>query len=299
MSRRWVSTNRVMIAAAFACSGGAALVTACEEDSSSGPPGVGLDASSAFDSRAPADGVSGEGGSGRDAGPNDAGPDAPAYDYTTCKTLKEATPSLPSGVYDIDLDNEASGYPTLRVYCDMTFAGGGWTLLQSFTGAETTNALTLPAGPDGGYLTAPPRPGALGGLAGWVAQQLAEKSTQVHIRYSFAADAAAADMDAGAWITSREPEAGQVTAPIKNLRNLDTMSKGTDGGFEDWLGPNANATRLSWVPGGYDCLALTNTRRYPDVLWSCGNFESLNVISERVSWRWNDGSNQPIEVYLR
>lgn len=85
---------------------------------------------------------------------------------------------------------------------------------------------------------------------------------------------------------------------MKNFRNLDTMSKGTDGGFPDWTGPQANATKLSWVPNVTSCRTLVDTTKYPQVLWSCGNFESLNIINDRVSWRWNDGTNQPLEVYL-
>lgn len=52
--------------------------------------------------------------------------------YSSCKTLFEARPSLPSGEYEVDFEGE----PT-QVFCDAS-DGGGWTLLLKADGTEQT-----------------------------------------------------------------------------------------------------------------------------------------------------------------
>ncbi len=47
--------------------------------------------------------------------------------YSSCRTLKAGSPALPDGVYPIDPDGNGP-LPLLEVACDMTTAGGGWTM---------------------------------------------------------------------------------------------------------------------------------------------------------------------------
>jgi hypothetical protein len=63
-----------------------------------------------------------------------------AIDAPTCKALLAADPTLPTGVYKVDLDGKAGAGAPFSVYCDMVTAGGGWTRV-AFEAAGAGNAL--------------------------------------------------------------------------------------------------------------------------------------------------------------
>jgi len=231
-------------------------------------------------------------------------PPPPSGSIGTCKEYLAANPGAPSGKYMLDLDGpNGTTYPPISIYCDMTFAGGGWTLIQSFDDSGSS-AQNFGAKDDAGYyLASPPEPGKIGGLAGWVVKGLAERSSQLHIRMSFQSDAGA---DGGIWITSKEPDAGQSTRVMFNLKNLDVTTKGTDGGFEEWTGPQATAGKLAWLPlyggGPGTCGIPVEELKYPSIYWACGNFVSMNLMHPQGLARWTyqpSTGNDPMEVYVR
>lgn len=68
-------------------------------------------------------------------------PQSPAE---SCATLRSSDPSLPSGAYWLDRDG-AGGAAPVQGWCEMTLAGGGWTmLLNSVLGTDTLSFWRIP-----------------------------------------------------------------------------------------------------------------------------------------------------------
>ena len=59
---------------------------------------------------------------------------------TSCKALKEGDPSLASGEYVLDPDEDGP-LPEFEAHCDMTTSGGGWTLVARINGTDAQGLL--------------------------------------------------------------------------------------------------------------------------------------------------------------
>jgi hypothetical protein len=211
--------------------------------------------------------------------------DSQGATYRSCLAIFDAAPASSSGTYSI-----APGGTPIEVHCDMSFGGGGWTLVQSTNGGTCS-----PATETAGAV-------ALGSCAYMPSADLislAELSTKVHVR---PASGAAAPTD---YITSA------TALPISNLRmGLVTNANETlgDAGAQEaaWtvVGDPGNAAAQKLTPSSilaFTCSVAGET--WPSVYHACGNSAdgfALDVYDKTSVWNWAvRHTNVAIEVYIR
>jgi hypothetical protein len=210
----------------------------------------------------------------------------PSTSYASCLAILNAAPTSASGTYVIN-----PGGTSLTVHCDMAFAGGGWTLVQSTTGGTCTPA------------TETARTVALGSCAympNAALTALATGSTTVHVR------TASGSAPPVAYITSA------TAVPIQNLRMglvTNTNEPVGDGVTEEgaWtvVGDPGNATKQGRTPQSILAFTCAVTgEMWPSVYHACGNGAdgfALEVADNVSIWNWGvmPHVNVPIEVYIR
>ena len=214
----------------------------------------------------------------------DSGPSA--ISYASCLAILKAAPTSSSGTYVI-----FPGGTSLVVRCDMGFAGGGWTLVQSTNGDACTPATETVGTVALGSCTYMP-------IAALTA--LAQGSTTVHVR---AASGSAAPV---AYVTSA------TAVPIQNLRmglianaNEPVGDAVTEEAAWTVVGDPGNATKQGRTPGSILAFTCAVTgEMWPAVYHACGNGADgfvLDVVDNVSFWNWGvtPHVNTPMEVYVR
>lgn len=258
-------------------------------DSDAGPDAVPFDSASDARLEAGVADAAADAGTAADGAPADgatADSAPPDTSYASCLAILNATPASPSGTYVI---NPAG--TSLTVHCDMAFAGGGWTLVQSTNGGtcspatETARAVAL---------------GSCAYMPSGALTALAMRSTTVHIR------TASGSAPPVAYVTSA------TGLPIQNLRMGLVTNAGEPVGDavteeQAWtvVGDPGNTSKQGRTPQSILAFTCAVTgEMWPSVYHACGNGAdgfALEVADNVSIWNWGvmPHVNVPIEVYIR
>lgn len=183
----------------------------------------------------------------------------------SCFDLLSGDATLVTGAYAIDTDGSGGG-AAFQAWCDMDYAGGGWTLVVSSDAGG------------GASVEGDPLPGTMRHMSRDRMQPLALSATQVHIRTSGQA-------------ATRSVTSAPNSPPIVNLRafNMLEVVNGGPSASDTWRGPMVSHVQ-------YSCPPLTLP--YPSVFHACGNGAGIHWYDGRAEWEYQV-ADEALELYVR
>lgn len=194
----------------------------------------------------------------------------------TCAELHTAEPTLPTGVYELDADGASGPLHPFYATCDMTYAGGGWTMIMASAGLAVDHQREL-VSVSTGLGTYLPRS---------IVERLASLGHTVHVRLE--GDAATGS------ITSVAD--GLAIQNLRAGRMLNTGSAITSMSSPvaaEWTGPLATDATHLWGS------SIPTDQFYPVLYWSSFNSAGLHIVAVAPTTFSSFGSADPIEVYVR
>ena len=205
----------------------------------------------------------------------------------TCNSIKRASAEATTGIHSINPDGQ-QGDSSFDVHCDMSFDGGGWTLIMRTTGNN---------GPGN---TATDNDDIVGGnrrLSDARVQALARVSLQVHIR-----DDVNAVTGATRYVTTAASSGPNSASRwiIQNLRELRALHTGF------WPEEDRDRVRAAWTQNAldssmFDFTELSGNTSWPSIYHAQGNDEGFQYYGSISAWQKKDNEDDGLSkrVYVK
>jgi hypothetical protein len=182
---------------------------------------------------------------------------------SSCQAIKTALPTASDGVWAVAQD---PAFGPIPVTCDMTYEGGGWSLLADGN-AQPVQSLRE---------ASPIQTASSTHLPFTLMRALATQASVIHLRQTAAP------------LTRSFVTAANAT-PIQNLRQGLIISNGFSAADYTPIGVNISTLAIACPP---------NSKGWPNFYHACGTQFGVHFLNDVASWT-NSTTAEPFQVYVR